>query len=133
MAAEAIGRSPAAELAEAIRAVAERAQNEEELRIGVEKLLAPALEQLGIEAQPRYERRIRRTALRAPGRADALYGQAIIEYEPPGKLSTQRGLSSTVKQLEGYLLGLAGSGSQREATLRRIAGIGIDGQSIFFL
>ena len=107
--------------------------SEEDLRIGVEKLLEPALQQLGIHAEPRYERHIRRTVLTAPGRADALYGQTIIEYEPPGKLSTRRGLSSTIKQLEGYLLGLAGSGSQREASLRRMAGIGIDGLSIFFL
>lgn len=127
------GNLLARKLAEEIRSVAERAGTEEDLRIGVEKLLEPALKQLGIERQPRYERHIRRTVLTAPGRADALYGQAIIEYEPPGKLSTQKGLSSTRKQLEGYLLGLAGSGSQREATLRRIAGIALDGQSIFFL
>ena len=113
--------------------MAQRAATEEELRIGVEKLLEPALRQLDVVTQPRYERRIRRTILTAPGRADALYGQAVIEYEPPGKLSTARGLSSTRKQLEGYLLGLAGSGSQREDALRRVAGIGLDGQSIFFL
>jgi len=113
--------------------VGRTAHTEEDLRIGVEKLLEPALKQLGVVAHPRYERHIRRTILTAPGRADALYGQAVIEYEPPGKLSTQRGLSSTRKQLEGYLLGLAGLGSQREAALRRMAGVGLDGQSIFFL
>lgn len=123
----------AADLARDIRGIAERARSEEDLRIGVEKLLEPALRQLGIAAQPRYERRIHRTILTAPGRADALYGQAIIEYELPGKLSTQKGLSSTRKQLERYLLGLAGSGDQREETLRRLAGIGLDGRSIFFL
>lgn len=125
--------SLAATLADEIRSVADKSSNEEELRIGVEKLLEPALKRLGVVAQPRYERNIPRTALTAPGRADALYGQAIIEYERPGRLSTQKGLSSTRKQLEDYLLGLAGSGKQREAALRRIAGIGLDGQSIFFL
>ena len=120
-------------LAEAILQVGRTAHTEEDLRIGVEKLLEPALRQLGVVAQPRYERHIRRTVLTAPGRADALYGRAVIEYEPPGKLSTQRGLSSTRKQLEGYLLGLTGLGSQREAALRRMAGVGLDGQSIFFL
>jgi hypothetical protein len=127
------GASEAANLAWAITSVAETAANEEELRIGVEKLLEPTLQRLGISVQPRYERHIRRTILTAPGRADALYGQAIIEYEPPGKLSTGKGLSSTQEQLERYLIGLAGSGSQREATLRRVAGIGFDGHSIFFL
>jgi len=120
-------------LAQAISRVAETATNEEELRIGVEKLLEPTLQRLGIAAQPRYERQIRRTVLTAPGRADALYGQAIIEYEPPGKLSTQQGISSTRRQLERYLQGLAGSGRQREPALRRMAGIGLDGHSIFFL
>lgn len=127
------GASEAADLALAITRVAERAANEEELRIGVEKLLEPTLQRLGISVQPRYERHIRRTVLTAPGRADALYGQAIIEYEPPGKLSTGKGLSSTREQLERYLLGLAGCGSQRESTLRRLAGIGFDGHSVFFL
>jgi len=125
--------SEATNLAQAITRLAETAANEEELRIGVEKLLEPTLQRLGISVQPRYERHIRRTILTAPGRADALYGQAIIEYEPPGKLSTEKGLSSTQEQLERYLIGLAGSGSQREATLQRVAGIGFDGHSIFFL
>lgn len=104
----------AATLAKDIRIVAERARNEEELRIGFEKLLDPALKKLGITANPRYEKCISRTILTAVGRADALYGQAIIEYEPPGKLSTAKGKCSTKKQIEGYLLGLAGSGKQRE-------------------
>lgn len=121
------------ELADAILQVGRAADTEEDVRIGVEKLLEPALKQFGIVAQPRYEKRISRTALTAPGRADALYGQAIIEYEPPGKLSTTKGLSTTRKQLEGYLLGTAGIGDDREARLRRLAGIGLDGQSIFFL
>ncbi len=125
--------SVAATLAKDIRSVVEKARNEEELRIGVEKLLEPALRKLGIAANPRYEKRISRTVLTAVGRADALYGQAIIEYEPPGKLSTTKGKNSTKKQIEGYLLGLAGSGKQREDALRRIAGIAIDGQSIFFV
>jgi len=125
--------SEAANLALAITRVAETVTNEEELRIGVEKLLEPTLQRLGISLQPRYERHIRRTILTASGRADALYGQAIIEYEPPGKLGTEKGLASTQKQLERYLLGLAGSGSQRETTLRRLAGVGFDGHSIFFL
>jgi len=121
------------ELAQAILGVGRAAHTEEDLRIGVEKLLEPALAQLGVVARPGYERRIGGTVLTAPGRADALYGQAVIEYEPPGKLSTARGLASTRRQLEGYLVGLAGSGSEREAALRRVAGIGLDGQSIFFL
>lgn len=123
----------AADLARDIRAVGARAHTEEDVRIGVEKLLEPALRKLGIEADPRYERQVRRTILTAPGRTDALYGRAVIEYEPQGKLSTARGLASTRKQLEDYLLGIAGSGKERETALRRMAGIGLDGQSIFFL
>ncbi len=40
----------ASALAKGIRSVAERAINEEELRIGIEKLLEPALKKLGISA-----------------------------------------------------------------------------------
>ncbi|MDP2949247.1 MAG: hypothetical protein Q8P22_06890, partial [Chloroflexota bacterium] len=120
-------------LAEAILRVGRAAHTEEDVRIGVEKLLEPALAQLGVVAQPRYEKHIGRTVLTAPGRADALYGRAVIEYEPPGKLSTSKGVASTRRQLEGYLLGVAGSGGEREAALRRVAGIGLDGHSIFFL
>ena len=39
-----------ATLAKDIRSVAEKARNEEELRIGVEKLLEPALRKLGIRS-----------------------------------------------------------------------------------
>ena len=53
----------AATLAKDIKIVAEKARNEEELRIGVEKLLEPALQKLGIAANPRYEHRISRTLL----------------------------------------------------------------------
>ncbi|MGD0355543.1 MAG: N-6 DNA methylase [Dehalococcoidia bacterium] len=120
-------------LAKEICRVAEKATNEEELRIGIEKLLEPTTRKLGILVQPRYEKQIRRSVLTAPGRVDALYGQAIIEYEPPGKLSTQSGLSSTRKQLERYLRGIASTSHQHDAALRRMAGIGLDGYSIFFL
>lgn len=96
----------AATLARDIRIVAEKAGNEEELRTNVEKLLDPALKKLGVIANPRYERRISRTVLTAVGRADALYGQAIIEYKLPGKLNTAKGKNSTRKQIEGYLLGV---------------------------
>jgi hypothetical protein len=126
-------RAVADNLAGEIRNVASKAKNEAELRIGVEKLLEPALKTLGIAAHSHYERRISRTILTPVGRADAMYGQTIIEYEPPGKLNTAGGIESTRKQLERYLLGLAGPGSQREQTLRRIAGVGLDGYSILFL
>ncbi len=39
-----------------IREVAKKAKNEEELRIGIEKCLTPALRTLGIEAEARYEK-----------------------------------------------------------------------------
>ena len=44
-------------LAEGIRTVAASASTEEDLRIGVEKLLEPALKELGISVQARYEKR----------------------------------------------------------------------------
>ena len=63
----------------------------------MEKLLGPTLQRLGVSPLPRYERHVGHTTLTAPRRLDALYGQAIIEYEPLGKLSTHSGLSSARK------------------------------------
>lgn len=123
----------ARELAKGILQVAAGAKSEEDLRIGVEKLLEPALKELGITAQPRYEKKYRRTVLQSSLRSDAVYGHAVIEYEPPGGLATARGVGNTTKQLQRYLSAEAGYGSKQQEALRRIVGIGLDGYSIFFL
>lgn len=119
----------AAQLAAKIVKIAKAAGNEEEVRIEVEKLIGPAREQLGIEiSAPQYGRTL------LTGKADAVYGNVIIEYEPPGKLSKKAGFKHARSQLEQYLDEAATAyGKQKEQALRRAVGIGLDGYSIFFL
>ncbi|MDP2934899.1 MAG: N-6 DNA methylase [Dehalococcoidia bacterium] len=120
-------------LAQAIRRVGETAQNEEEVRIGVEELLAPMRRHLG--TVPRYERTYPASvSILGGGSSDAVYGHAVIEYKRPGLLSRKRDLQIAVGGLERYLQGEAArEKGDREKALHRIIGIGLDGQSIFFL
>ena len=108
--------------------VAKGAKSEEELRIGVEKLLEPALKELGIESTPQYGRTIIR------GKPDAVYGHVTIEYEKPGKLGTTGGLTETTSQLARYLSEAATQyGGKKEDALRKMIGVSLDGFQILFL
>ena len=114
----------AAELAEAIRQVAHQAHSEEDVRIGVEKLLAPYLRRFGV-AHSKYE-----TATRV----DAQHGNVLIEYERAGKLSKPAGLDENISQLKKYLLeNAARKGGDTAAALRRMVGVGLDGDQILFV
>jgi len=128
-------RMPDAEaLAAEIRRVAEEAHTEEDVRVGVEVLLRPILGQLGITYTPAYERHYRALLKGEGGQSDAVYGHAIIEYEPPRALRTERGLKRAQEQLERYLKAEAhGSAAKTEDILRRSVGIGLDGAHIFFV
>jgi len=59
-------------------------KTEEDLRIGFEKVLEPLLKSIGVESKPIYERLGAEAKTVYPGRPDAIHGQVIIEYEPPG-------------------------------------------------
>ncbi len=120
-------------LAQAILRVGETAQTEEDLRIGMEEVLAPLRRHLSITAH--YERTYPASiSLLGGGSSDAVYGHAVIEYKRPGLLSRKRDLERAVEELERYLQGEAArEKGDRERALRRIIGIGLDGQSIFFL
>lgn len=120
----------AARYATSIRRVAEKAHTEEDLRIGVERVLQSALRDLGVDVAPRYEKGYGGSVL--AGRPDAVYGHAVIEYERVGVLSHQSGVDHAAEQLERYLVAEAG-GDISSAGLRRAVGIGLDGQRIFFL
>lgn len=92
-------------LAASIRNVAEKAHTEEDVRVGVELLLRPLLSRLGITSSstPAYERNYRAVLKGEGGQSDAVYGHAIIEYEPPRSLRTARGVKHAQEQLERYL------------------------------
>jgi hypothetical protein len=124
------------QLATRIREVAKHAKSEEDLRIGVEEALKVALRQLGIDVTPRYEKSYApRGSILRGGRSDAVYGHLVIEYELVGALSSRRGVGHAAEQLDGYLQAelRAGVGGDDPAALRRIVGVGLDGQRIFFL
>jgi len=122
-------------LAASIRGVAEKAHTEEDVRVGVERLLAPILGQLGVTYTPTYERHYRTALLKGgSGRSDAVYGHAIIEYEPPGTLRTDRAVKHAQGQLERYLKAEASlSTANTDDVLRRSVGIALDGLHIFFV
>lgn len=123
-------RQVAAHLAVGILGAGENALTEEDLRIGVERLLGPALEELGVDARPRYERSYQAVGSILRGRSDAVYGRVVIEYERPGKLSRQPGIHEAAHQLAQYLRSEA---QGDEESLRRSVGVALDGQKIMFV
>jgi len=105
------------------------AKTEEDLRVGIEKILAPLLKSLNIESKPRYEKSILKG-----GRSDALHGQVIIEYEPPRAFRAPRQVSHAYDQLVGYIKGE--TEDRREALFGfapKLVGVGFDGEQIFFV
>lgn len=105
------------------------AKTEEDLRIGVEKLLEPILKQLNIKSNPRYEKSIYNA-----GRSDALHGQVVIEYEKSCAFQSPKLITHAYEQLVGYIQGL--SKSEKETLFlfkSKFVGVGFDGEKIFFV
>ncbi|MGQ9706386.1 MAG: hypothetical protein ACUVWP_05200 [bacterium] len=98
------------------------AKSEEDLRIGFEKLLEPIRTELNLKSTPKYEKYV------YSGRSDAVHGQVIIEYEPPGSFSLKRNIDHAYKQLVNYL-----SDEAKETKLTQLVGVGFDGEQIFFV
>jgi len=123
-------RSVAAKLAQEIKDIASASYSEEDLRINVTQALDSVLERLEIAVAPRFEK----TAAFYGGRADAVYGHLIIEYEKPRKLNTKPGIEETLGDLKKNLLGEAARyGEKQEEALRRMVGVSLDGYKILFL
>jgi hypothetical protein len=111
-------------LADAIRGVAASAHSEEDIRIGVEKLLDPFLQKYGIK-RSHYE-----TATRV----DAQHGNLFIEYKRPGRLAKKAEQQKATDQISDYLLQEATQyGRQATAALRKMRGVCLDGESIIFV
>lgn len=75
-------------LAGELHDVAQLARTEEDLRIAAEAKLREALARIGVTTTPSYER----TYADHGGRADAVYGRVVIEYEAVGALATNSGV-----------------------------------------
>jgi len=116
-------------LAHATRQVLASAKTEEDLRIGFEKLLEPLLTSIGVAAHPEYER-----AITNVGRADAIHGPVIIEYEAPRAFRSQSAIAHAYAQLVGYMKGEA---ERRKDALflfdPKVVGVGFDGERAFFV
>lgn len=118
-----------AQLADAIRRVADNAESEMDLQVKVEKLLDPFLPKIPGATLDRYGH-----ATKLGGIKDALHGNLVIEYERPGKLAKRAGLDECLGQLRDYLTQEAQhQGKQATAALKRMVGVGLDGQQILFV
>jgi len=110
------------------------AKTEEDLRIGFEKILDPVLKSIGVEPKPRYERLGAEAKTIYRGRPDAVHGQVIIEYEPPGAFSSNRAVVHAHEQLVGYMTAEAQVyKTEPPGLLNRLVGVGFDGRTIFFV
>lgn len=110
------------------------ARTEEDLRIGVEKLLDPLLKNIGVELNPKYERLGSAAKSVYRGRPDAVHGQVIIEYEAPGTFSSNRSVIHAYDQLVDYMVAEAQSRKiDPLGSLNRLVGVGLDGRYIFFV
>jgi hypothetical protein len=85
---ELIGRK-AAEFADQVRHAAGLAENEEEIRIEVERQLAFIEREAGIRLEGRQEVTI------AHGRADSVYKRVVIEYKNPSTPANRLGPAAT--------------------------------------
>jgi methylase of polypeptide subunit release factors len=86
------------ELANDINRAASVAENEEELKIEIVKLLDPIIKKWNIPPA-KYEQR----TIISGARKDALYGQVIIEFKAPRKLDDQNEFERTKEQVKKYI------------------------------
>ncbi|HEC82259.1 MAG TPA: class I SAM-dependent DNA methyltransferase [Thermoplasmatales archaeon] len=90
------------EIAKKIKQKAQKAANEEELRIGFAIVLDPLLESW--EISPAYERHASGMRCIVSGiRKDALYGTVILEFKAPGKLDSQKEFEKAKEQVKKYI------------------------------
>lgn len=121
-------------LVSSVKDLMTHAKTEEDLRIGLEKLLGPLLQSIGVESHPKYERHGLDNKTVFKGRPDAVHGQIIIEYEAPNAFSSKKAVSHAFDQLTNYMAAEAGgSKSLAEYIFSRFVGVGFDGHSIFFV
>lgn len=124
------------EFAHQVKQTARGADNEEELRIGMESAIRELAADLHIDVDPENERMVL-----SGGRPDAVYGDLIIEYkhpEHPGQWEEEAlyGRDESDSGLIDYMYDIAteraSDESELEVILDRMVGIGTNGYKIFF-
>jgi len=110
------------------------AKTEEELRIGFERNLNPLLESIGIKTMPHYERLSEEAKTIYSGRPDAVHGEIIIEYEPPGAFNSKSAVLHAQNQLISYMKAeYQAFKADPIGRINRLVGVGFDGNKIFFI
>lgn len=103
------------------------AEKEEDLRIGVEKILLKVQDKIGIQLEGKHEYTI------GKGRVDSVYGSVIIEYKKPGTLSSKRdstGNKRVIVQLKKRFLAFQ---KHEKRKMKELFGVGCDGYYFIFL
>jgi len=125
----------AQEFSAEIHKAAREAENEEELRIKMSRVIEGVIESLDIDSSGTHERTI------LSGRPDSVYGDLVIEYKAPNRTDNWRneviyGRGTDDHGLVDYLLGLASEqaeGTEEQlAILNRTVGVGTNGYKVFF-
>ncbi len=116
-------------LAGSVSELIRNTKSEEDLRIGFEKLLEPLCKVIDIKLSPKYEK-----SIYEGGRADAIHGRVIIEYEKPKAFKSEQWINHAFDQLIDYIQGEA---KEKNETLflfdPKYVGVGFDGEQIFFV
>jgi hypothetical protein len=123
------------DFAEDVNSAARTADNEDELRIDVERAIRELASDLGMDIDPENERTI------LSGRPDAVYGDLIIEYKDPDHSGdwvdeAYSGRDEDDNGLIDYMYDTAVNRShnqeEQEAILDQMVGVGTNGHKIFF-
>jgi len=126
----------AADFAEEVHSIARSADNEEELRIDMEKEITKLANQVDLNVDPKHER-----TLLSGGRYDSLYGDLVIEYKDPTRTDNWQqealfGRDEDDRGLIDYMYEIAKDDSHDEeeqrSRLDRMVGVGTNGYKIFF-
>ena len=120
----------AAEFADQIKAAAAMADNEEEIRIELERQLAFIQKEVGIKLEGKHEFTV------ASGRVDLVYSRVIIEYKNPktgdkiGPKADSPGSKKVVAQIKKRFYDMRLEHGQ---PLNSLFGVGLDGNHFIFV
>ena len=121
----------AMQFAHNLRSAADRAHNEEEVKIESEKQLAFIQKDAGIKLEGRHEFTL------AHGRVDSVYSRVIIEYKNPksaadriGPSSEAPGSKKVIKQIKERFNAMQ---EEHGHPLTSLLGVGLDGNRIIFV
>src|SRR5216117_475002 len=121
----------AVDYADQIKAAAEMADNEEEIRIESEKQLAFVQKDAGVKLEGHHEFTV------ASGRIDSVYSRVIIEYKNPGSpgdrigpKADSPGSKKVVEQIKKRFYDMR---TQHGQPMNSLFGVGLDGNHFIFI